>query len=831
MNNWILTFIMTFFLGFTNGQCSLSNMTAMPSECNDLGKFSVFINFNHTGNSDSFNIVGNGKHYGKFSYNQLPLGLEGFNADCSTSYEFVARDAETENCSTYIDFGTKCCENNCNIYFTDAVTTLCENGNFLVSFGLNHENAPTNGFDLHANGKFLGYYSYEDLPLQNIKIEGSKLESKNQIVVCANDQPNCCDTLLVNNDCYCNFNNIRYQIVECNEDSETFSIRLTFDHINTQDSFKIGGNGHNYGSFAYNELPIKIDNLEFKSEGTYEFLFIDKEDALCFGTLEVPHIDTCVYDCTINNLNVKTTDCIDGSFYAILTMNTFNTGLKGFLVRGNGTIYDTFVYGKEAYKIGPLKGDCTTIYEFVVIDEEDAECRDGIHLPAPICCNESCDLAEMRFDIECNNDSILQYVYMNLSHTATSDSFDLLINDKFIARYAYSQLPIKLAANVFSQERNKFLVRDSKNQDCAVDKILEIACSLNTCGFRDVSIVPQDCIDGFYSLKVSFINPGHGSQGFTIKVDNISYGTFEYGRDFYIISAIPANCPQKSNIVIRDIQFENCVIEKTYGPVCCEGCDITNLTVKASECNENGLFYAIIKFDSYAKGKIPIIVKVNDIVFDTIYQDKDVYEIGPLEPNCDVAHKFLLDVLGQPECKEDIRLSEPKCCDACEINSPRISLSPCDDGKFDLTLNFTHQNTSSSFKVKVNDQVISPLYYSDLPIVIHLEANQAYNIGIQDNDKGDCTLLFTLPEVDCTSDVLNTQISSVTISDLGESIGITSELNWNVRLINLEGRMIKKYEHVAGQSKIDKDALPQGIYFVQFSSESITFAKKILVMH
>ena len=803
----------------------------VPSDCNDLGKFHVSINFNHTGNSDSFNLVGNGKHYGKFSYNQLPVTIEGLAADCHTSYEFVARDAQTESCVTFVELGTKCCNNNCQIYFTDATTTPCENGSFYVSFGLNHENAPTNGFDLHANGKFIGYYSYESLPLHNIKIEGSKLESKNSIVVCANDQPLCCDTLIVANDCYCNFNNIRYQIVDCNEDHETFSIRLTFDHFNTQDSFKIGGNGHNYGTFAYSQLPIKIESLDFKSEGVYEFLFVDQLDPLCFGSLEVPHVDTCIYDCAISNLKVKTTDCIDGNFYAILTMTTFNTGLKGFLVRGNGVIYDTFTYGKESYKIGPLKGDCETLYEFAVVDIEDAECRTVIHLPEPICCTKPCSLTEMRFEVDCNDDNLLQYVYLILNHSGTSDSFDLQINDKLIGRYAYSQLPLKLPANLFTQVRNKFLVRDSQKHDCAVDKILEISCNLSACGFKELTMIPGDCQDGLYYLKVAFVNPNHGNQGFSIKIDGVSFGSFDYGKDYYSVGPIDGNCQHTRNVVIRDNQYESCVIEKSYGPVCCEGCAITNLSVKASECNEDGLFYAIIKFDSNAKGKAPIIVKVNDAIVDTILVNKDVYEIGPLEPNCDVAHKFLLYVPEHPDCIEDIRLPEPKCCDKCDINSPRITLSPCVDGKFDLSLNFTHNNTSGSFKVKVNGKIITPLYYTDLPVVIHLEANQVYNIGVQDNEKGDCTLLFSLPEVDCTTAVNTIQIPSVILADQGDYIGITSDLNWHVRLINLEGRILQQYEHLAGQSKIDKSTLPQGIYFVQFSSESITFAKKIMVMH
>lgn len=814
---------------FMWSQCQLSNMTAEATECNALGKFYVHLNFEHQGNSDSFTIVGNGKNYGRFAYNQLPIELGPLTANCTTNYEFLARDVNHESCTTFINFGQKCCDNQCAIKFVEPKATACENGSFSVSFGLNHELAPTNGFDLFANGKFLNYYSYNDLPIKNLKIESNKSGEQNFIVACANDQPHCCDTLYFENDCYCHFNNIKYQIVECNEDSETFSIRFNFKYANVIDSFKVGGNGHNYGTFSYHDLPIKIDSLPFKSDGAYEFLFVDTHDPLCFGVVEVPHIDTCIYHCNISEIKAKPTDCnADNVFYVNLSFNSFNTGLKGFIVRGNGVIYDTLEYGLDQYKIGPLKGDCTTLYEFAVVDIENPDCRSVTHLPEPVCC-KSCQLSELTLKESCEN-NLLDNVILQLNHAGTSANFNLFINGVLIGKYAYSQLPLIIPSTVFKQTRNSILVKDGEIDGCAIDKILEITCHLKECGFQPFDVITSDCVNDQYYIKIPIKNPGHGSKGFTVKLDGVLLGTYEYGKDYYPFGPFESNCDKVHNLVIRDVEFESCVIEAKYGPICCSECDIKNLAVTTTDCTEDGRFYALLKFTSTLKGVHPIVVKVNNNNFDTLYHNLDVYEIGPLESNCGEAHKFLIYDLNHPDCAEDIRLAEPKCCESCSISDPTISLGPCEDGHFTLTLNFEHLHNSNGFKVKTND-IVSSFLYTDLPVSITLKGNTPYNISIWDNEREDCFSKFTLPAVECTTSTNTWAPQDFVITDMPDYIIIDSPRKCEVSLMQLDGRLIQKLSNNGGRQEIEKGNLPTGVYILSVASQRAHLSKKVVVLH
>ena len=55
--------------------CELYDLTVSQSDCNKEKKFSLTINFKYKDVSECFTIKGNGKTYGTFKYNQLPITL------------------------------------------------------------------------------------------------------------------------------------------------------------------------------------------------------------------------------------------------------------------------------------------------------------------------------------------------------------------------------------------------------------------------------------------------------------------------------------------------------------------------------------------------------------------------------------------------------------------------------------------------------------------------------------------------------------------------------------------------------------------------------------
>ena len=102
-------FLSLISVGSLFGACELWDLQVEKTDCNHEKKFMVIINFKYKDVGECFTIKGNGKNYGNFKYNQLPVKLT-LNGDCHTEYEFVIRDCHTESCRLEYFLGKECCE-------------------------------------------------------------------------------------------------------------------------------------------------------------------------------------------------------------------------------------------------------------------------------------------------------------------------------------------------------------------------------------------------------------------------------------------------------------------------------------------------------------------------------------------------------------------------------------------------------------------------------------------------------------------------------------------------------------------------------------------------
>ena len=735
--------ILSLFLTYTTigvSQCVINELSVTVGECDANGKFYVTINFNHAGTSDRFKLQGNGVNYGLFNNNTLTLKIGPLLADCITNYEFVIRDELNESCVAFKNPGKKCCADQCSIAFDSTHVGNCQDGKYDFYFNLKH-NAANIGFDLFNNGQFYGYYKYSQLPLNLENLPSSTTETYNKIVVCANDNVKCCDTLLVLNLCICTIYKVRGQVIECNTESETFSIKIDFKHNLGADSFQIGGNSVNYGKFAYNDLPITINNLPFSPDIDYEFLIVDNEEAVCFASYHLGVVTSCNFECYILNVKATPTECVDGLFYVDIQFEDKNTSLKGFLIRGNGRIYDTFEYGEPYYRVGPLEGNCQTLYEFVVKDLELTECSSFTHFTEPVCCGKLCEMADLVVTEFCENNNLVAFD-INFEHNRTSGNFGLKINNQFIGTYPYASLPIKITSINFDLPLVVMTIFDKEDESCRLVKEYEFEC---------------------------YQQPD---------------------------------------------------------------CNIYDMTVKASACNENQKFYAILKFKITNPTSEKFVIKINGIPFDTLTYGKDVYEIGPLSGDCTTLYKFLIYDLNNSACAEDFSFTEKICCQgACKISDPVVSYTDCMDGRFNLNLNFKYINTLTKFRIKINGVIKGPYLYTQLPVVIeNLEQNTAYEVIIWDIDKEVCRLTFSIPALQCTSGTEENLSSGIIMVNDNQSILLRMDEKWLPSAIvvsNLAGSNISVLP-AHTENVIDISAFPAGLYFLQIRYEKLVLTRKFI---
>ena len=100
------------------------------SEC-DGNLFFVVINFEYANTSDEFKVVGNGNNYGTYAYADLPITIDGLEADCDLQFEFGVQDLEFNDCGSAIGIGEVCCDDEeCDLFDLDFDVSECDGDYF-----------------------------------------------------------------------------------------------------------------------------------------------------------------------------------------------------------------------------------------------------------------------------------------------------------------------------------------------------------------------------------------------------------------------------------------------------------------------------------------------------------------------------------------------------------------------------------------------------------------------------------------------------------------------------------------------------------------------------
>ena len=278
--------------------CDISNVTAEVTTCEN-GLFNVLINFEHEATSDSFRINGNGVMYGHFAYADLPVLLEGLAANCETNYEFGIRDLEHEDCHSATGLGVVCCEGDCSITDLSLSASECNSDeDFLLTIDFNYDNPGNDLFELWFNGWYIGNFNLNTLPL-TLAFENSGFQA-DTIIVCINDQEECCAVGIVNNPCnpsdICNIFELDANVMTCEND--LFNVEIDFSHNHTSESFMIRGNDKNYGTYTYSNLPVLLEGLNADCETSYQFDIIDLGDESCRKSTELGKVCCSTTDIT-----------------------------------------------------------------------------------------------------------------------------------------------------------------------------------------------------------------------------------------------------------------------------------------------------------------------------------------------------------------------------------------------------------------------------------------------------------------------------------------------------------------------------------------------------
>lgn len=274
--------------------CHIIEFVAEVSECDSNDQFFVHIDFGiQNPGSDSFKVQGNGMVHGIFAYSDLPVTIGPLNGDCEKEWEFVVRDLEFPDCAADTGIGVICCGEPCVINEMAVDVGDCtSDSTYNLHVAYNYHPGQGDSVVVYANGQYFGIYPYgSPLFLANFPKSGN---NHDWIKICDSQKPDCCKIKEFESpDCGgnmdCHLAELEW-VKECDNDS-VFYIQINFIPLNPgSDSFKIVGNGNNYGFFAYADLPVVLGPLAADCMTPYEFVIRDKELEDCEAVIELGEV-------------------------------------------------------------------------------------------------------------------------------------------------------------------------------------------------------------------------------------------------------------------------------------------------------------------------------------------------------------------------------------------------------------------------------------------------------------------------------------------------------------------------------------------------------------
>ena len=374
--------------------CDIYDLTVETGDCNSDGTYNIWINFQvQNPTTSNFTVIGNGQNFGSFPLSSLPLHITNFpNNSNAGGYVKVCINDNPDCCEIKQFTAPNCNPPACEVYNLTVETGDCnDDGTYQAWINFQVQNPGNNFYEVWANNQYLGYFPLSQLPLYIAHFPADNNGPNDVVKVCINDHPDCCRVKeFPAPDCApapCKIYDIVVETGDCNDDG-TYNLWLNFQVQNpSDDQFDLWANSGTFlGTFNLSDLPLHIEHFPTDGGATDRVKICINDNPGCCKTknFEPP---VCPGDeCKIWKLKVQTTPCVCGQFFALLSFRYKNTGNEGFDVMGNGQNYGNFPYSTtQPVVIGPLAGDGTTDYEFVVKDHVNPDCQDDVQLGTVSC--------------------------------------------------------------------------------------------------------------------------------------------------------------------------------------------------------------------------------------------------------------------------------------------------------------------------------------------------------------------------------------------------------------------------------------------------------------
>ena len=724
-----------------------------------------------------------------------------------------------------------CCSGDCAIEIVDFELGDCQNGGFAIAFDAESSMSGGLGVNVFLNDNLISTVRYEDLPTELNDVVGMN-DIENEFVICDQDNPNCCDTLTFESPCACSIKNIVSRIVDCDAEDSTYNLLVNFDTNLVSDSFQVGTPGNFLGVYAYEDLPLVVGPGFYDTDTIY-YLFVDQKNTFCFSELAVPPLELCDTMCVFDEVDVSISMCEDEKFYATISFTTNNPGVLGFTIQGNGEVYgEDFQYGMDTYEIGPLLGDCETIYEFILTDNQLPDCQAVTGLVEPVCCLD-CSITELVVEAICGEENV-DSIYIDFVYEYSVDStFIVMVNDSIYGPYHGDDLPLVIDVDLPSDEEIRVLVEDTQDEGCRKLKELLPECGPDPCPeYFDIKGEYTECFeDNKYFLILSFKVEGVTGDNFYIVVGDEEFGPYEHGQDAYEVGPLMSNC-ERTVIKFIDGARPDCTQIHEFDEIkCCEEeCEIgeVGIEVKCEEGEMVGFFINVFpKGDVFTKY---IVEFSGDEAGPFDYEEVNFIDVSLANG----VYTLLIRDIEFPDCAKEVKLEVE--CESdmpCSLENLIVETVNCTEETFMFLIDVNYDFPGTDlFQVFINGELLGTSSYSLLPVTTAaLERGQGpWKILIKDFERPDCAIDIEIEEELCESSV-HEEFEDIKVYYQGGEIYFSkqNDLSINVSMVDILGRV----SYQSSWTKRDASILPmnqmKGIQFVRLEYNGKIHTTKIFI--
>jgi len=345
---------------FNSGDCNIFDMVVDPGDCTGNNTYSLFLNFQVSNPpSNTFGVWANGVFFGNYNLNQLPLTIPNFpwNGGPNDVVKVCFSTSGAVGCCETKEFAVPDClmGDDCAIHDLVVETGDCTgDSSYHITVNFIPVNAPSDLFQVWANGVLFGTYNLSQLPLgiNNFPWNGGPNDVIKICLVSNNSGVTCCETKeFPVPDCIhpgdCSISNLAVETGDCTSDS-TYHLTLNFTVSNPPgNTFGVWANNVFLGLFNLSQLPLQIPN--FPSNGgvndVVKVCFGNAGIVTCCAIEEFP-VPDCINQggpCEIFDLVVDPGDCTSNTTYSLyLNFQVSNAPGNIFSVWANGVFFATY---------------------------------------------------------------------------------------------------------------------------------------------------------------------------------------------------------------------------------------------------------------------------------------------------------------------------------------------------------------------------------------------------------------------------------------------------------------------------------------------------------